>query len=111
MTKAEEIVTKVSRDLQQLIQLVKGNGTVKGSVLGRIDELEVHSASYNERLLVIEAFPCRDGCLFKDHIHEEEEMKSRERGWRVGDIANVIQTLLLIVTMIGIYITLKGLGG
>ena len=111
MTKAEEIVTKVSRDLQQLIQLVKGNGTVKGSVLGRIDELESQYTGQHIRLAVIENYPCKDGCLYEAKEQEEENMKSRSRGWRIGDIANIIQTLLLIVTMIGIYITLKGLGG
>jgi hypothetical protein len=104
MTKAEEIVTKVSRDLQQLIQLVKGNGTVKGSVLGRIDELEVHSDSYNERLLVVEAFPCSDGCLFEGHINKEEEVQNRKRTFRISDVANYIQLAVLLLIVYGMFL-------
>ena len=65
MTKAEIIITKVSRDLQKLTQLVTGNGHIDGSVIGRIKVLEERDAEILVKLDGIINKPCGDQCLYE----------------------------------------------
>ena len=103
MNEAERIVTKVSRDFQKLDQLVRGNGTKKGSVLGRLDELEEQMKKILDLLEEIKVRPCREPCLWEEHVREEEEMREKRRNWRIGDVANYIQFLMLLILIYGIF--------
>ena len=104
MTKTEEIVTKLSKDFHILKRGVEGNGTPKGSLSGRIDDLEKCYELTNDRLLVVENYPCKDGCLFKENEEENEEMKNRKRSFRIADIANYIQLAALSLIIYGMFI-------
>ena len=103
MNEAERIVTKVSRDLQTLSQLVKGNGTKKGSVIGRLEELEENNVKILELLEEIKGRPCREPCLWEEHVKKEEEMREKKRNWRIGDIANYIQLAVLLLMAYGVF--------
>ena len=89
MTEAENIVTKVSRDLQQLNQIVKGNGTKKGSVLGRLDDIEETTKEISTKL----------NPLVEEHI-----MREKKRSWRIGDLANFIQLVVLVLLAWGMFV-------
>ena len=103
MNEAERIVTKVSRDFQKLDQLVRGNGTKKGSVLGRLDELEDQNKEILRLLEEIKDRPCREPCLWEEHMKKEEAMREKKRTWRIGDIANYIQLAMLILLVYGFF--------
>ncbi len=100
MTKAEEIVTKVSRDLQKLTQLVTGNGTVEGSVMHRIKVLEARDVEILEKIDVAMNRPC----FYKEAMEEEISMKEKRRTFRIGDIANIIQLILLFFLVYEMFI-------
>ncbi len=104
MDDAEKIATKVSRDLQQLIQLVKGNGTKKGSIVGRLDALETQNDTIVDRLVTVENYPCKNGCVFEEYEQEAEEMREKKRTWRVGDVANYIQLAVLFLIVYGMFV-------
>lgn len=103
MNEAERIVTKVSRDFQKLDQLVRGNGTKKGSIIGRLEELEDLSATILQKLEEIKNRPCREPCLWQEHVRQEEEMREKRRNWRIGDVANYIQLAMLIILIYGLF--------
>ena len=90
MTKTEEIVTKVSRDFQKLNQLVRGNGTIEGSVLGRLKVLEERDEKILEKLDIITNKPCREPCIFEAWQEKDDKMKEKRRAFRSADIANWI---------------------
>lgn len=96
MTKAEEIVTKISRDFQKLNQLVRGNGTIAGSVLGRLAVLEDRDEKILEKLEEISSKPCREPCIFE----ESEKMKEKRRAFRSADIANWLTVIGLVYIII-----------
>lgn len=104
MTKAEEIATKVSGDFQKLNQLVRGNGDLKGSILGRLNELEGDFKIILERLDKIADTPCREPCVFEVWKDQEDEMKDKKRTYRIGDIANYIQLAVMILLVYGMFI-------
>lgn len=104
MTKAEEIATKVSRDLQSLTRLVTGNGTVEGSIVGRLKALEDDIKEILKRLNEIETRPCREPCIYEVAIEREEEMQENKRSWRIGDVANYIQLAVLFLIAYGMFI-------
>ena len=103
MTETERIVTKLSKDFHVLKKTVEGNGTIKGSILGRVDELELHCESANKRLVIVESYPCKDGCLFEVNEREEEDMNNRKRTFRIADIANYIQLAVLFLIVYGMF--------
>lgn len=86
MTKTEEIVTKISRDFQKLNQLVRGNGSLEGSVMGRLKVLEDRDEKILEKLEEIAKKPCRTPCIFE----EAEKVKEKRKAFRSADIANWI---------------------
>lgn len=109
MTDVEKIVTKLSVDHHELKQLVKGNGTIDGSVIGRIKVLETTREGVLSKIDAIETKPCRTPCIFEEYQKKEKEVEDKKRSYRIGDIANVIQTLLLIATLIMVYVSVKGM--
>ena len=104
MTKAEEIITKVSRDLQKLTQLVTGNGSVEGSIMHRIKVLEERDIEILKKLDDIMSRPCRDPCIYTEAMEREEVLKEKHRNFRIGDIANVIQLAVLCLIVYGMFI-------
>ena len=104
MTKVEEIVTKVSRDLQKLKQLVTGNGTPEGSLNYRIKILEDDFKEIIKRLEEIINRPCREPCIYEEVMEKEENVKEKHRTFRIGDIANVIQLIVLVLLAYGMFI-------
>lgn len=104
MTKTEEIVTKLSRDFQKLNQLVRGNGDIKGSLLGRLNELESDFKTILQRLDEIAKKPCREPCIFEEWQTQEEDMRAKKRTFRIGDIANYIQLAVLLLIAYGMFI-------
>ena len=87
MTESEKILTAVSRDFHQLKQLVVGNGTKKGSIMGRLEDIE-------ETAKRIENKPESECYFFKWKAEQD-----KKRNFRIGDFANIIQVgmLLLII--------------
>ena len=101
MTEAEKIVTKVSRDLQKLTQLVTGNSvTIEGSMMHRIKLLENMDLEILEKIDKAINRPC----LYKKAIEEELSMKEKRKTFRIGDIANLIQLVLLFLVVYGLFI-------
>jgi hypothetical protein len=100
MTKAEEIITKVSRDLQKLTQLVTGNGSIEGSIMHRVKILEIKDMEILEKIDIAINRPC----VYKEAIEKEEALKEKHRNFRIGDIANVIQLVLLFLVVYGMFI-------
>lgn len=104
MTKSEIIITKVSRDLQKLTQLVTGNGHIEGSIIGRIKVLEERDAEILVKLDDIMSRPCREPCIYTEAMEKEDALKQKHRNFRIGDIANVIQLAVLCLIVYGMFI-------
>ena len=103
MTKAEEIITKVSRDFQKLDQLVRGNGTITGSILGRLQVLEDRDEKILTKLDEMSGKPCREPCNFEEWQSQEEDMRVKKRTFRIGDVANYIQLAVLLLLAYGMF--------
>ena len=103
MNDAETIVTELSRDFHRLKQLVEGNGSKEGSLAWRLSELEKNYKLIMRKLDKIAARPCRDPCLWETWRKKEEQMREKRRTWRIGDIANYIQLLVLLLMAYGIF--------
>jgi len=101
MTEAEQIVTKLSKDFAILRQFVQGNGSKEGCLAERVSILEIRSKKISTK---IGAMPCIDGCLFEKSEAEEDDMKEAKRGFRIGDIANLIQLAVLFLIVYGMFI-------
>ena len=86
MTETEKIVTKLSKDFHVLKHAVEGNGTIEGSIIGRLSVLENNHKLILEKLDIIESKPCRTPCIFE----EAEKMKEKRKAFRSADIANWI---------------------
>ena len=100
MTEAEKIVTKVSRDLHKLTQLVTGNGSPEGSVMYRIKQLELMDQEILEKIDSAVSRPC----IYKEAMEREDSVKQKRRTFRIGDIANIIQLALLCLVVYSIFI-------
>lgn len=96
MTKTEEIVTKISRDFQKLNQLVRGNGTIEGSVIGRLKVLEDRDEKILEKLDILTDKPCRTPCIFE----EAEKVKEKRKAFRSADIANWLALAALVYIIV-----------
>ena len=108
MTEAERIATKLSKDFTRLDQLVQGNGTKEGSIVARLREIEIHQETTDKRLIIVESFPCKDGCLFEYHKEKEDQVEDKTKNNRRGDIANYIQIAMLAVAIVMMYISMTG---
>jgi len=104
VTKTEESVIRLSHDFQKLNQLVRGNGADKGSILGRLKELESDFKIILHRLDEIAKKPCREPCIFEEWQTQEEDMRAKKRSFRIGDIANYIQLAVLLLIAYGMFI-------
>jgi len=103
MTEAERIVTKLSKDFNRLDQLVQGNGSIKGSVMGRLDDLENRDNLILEKLDIIESRPCREPCIFEEWKEKDDQMKEKRRAFRSADIANWLTVIgLLYIIIVGL---------
>ena len=96
MTESEKIITALSRDFHQLRQLMIGNGTKKGSVLGRLEDIE----KIVDR---IEKKPERE-CIFLKYKEQQKENIIRKKSFRIGDIANIIQLAMLFLIIYEMFI-------
>jgi len=100
LNEAEKIATKVSRDFQKLNQLVVGNGSKSGSVIGRLESLET---AVKDIIHQIETHTCIPGCQWQRYMEREEEMKEKRRNWRIGDVANYVQLVMLLLLIYGLF--------
>jgi len=103
MNEAEQIATKVSRDFAKLKQFVQGNGTKEGCLAERVNILEIRSKKILGRVEVVEGYPCQNGCIFLENEKTEEEMQTRNRNFRIGDLANIIQLAVLALIVYGMF--------
>jgi len=79
LTETERIVTKVSRDFQKLNQLVRGNGSIEGSVIGRLKVLEERDEKILEKLDILANRPCREPCIFEAWKENDDKMKEKRQ--------------------------------
>ncbi len=64
------------------------------------DKRIVHNTN---RIEVVENYPCKNGCIFEENEKEENEMQSRRRNFRIGDLANFIQLAVLALIVYGMF--------
>ncbi len=88
MTETEVIITKLSKDFHVLKKSVEGNGSQKGSIIGRLAELEDNYKLIIKKLNILELKPCREPCIFETWKKKDEKMKEKRRNFRSGDVAD-----------------------
>lgn len=103
MTKTEEIVTKLSKDFHVLKKAVEGNGDKRGSIIGRLSDLEDSHKTIIDKLTIMEGKPCREPCIFEEWKEAEDKLKDKKRTFRSGDIANYIELAVLFLIAYGMF--------
>ena len=55
------------------------------------------------RIEKLEELPDPELCLFEKYRLSEERMKDKKRSWRIADLANYIQLVLLFLVVYGMF--------